>query len=110
MNIYSSVFFTLFQSLILSDFHKIISFYQDDSETQRADERKRENHWEREEEIQYLLTTLSAVLTRLPGFYRCSFSVNLGKSESNGVGCVEATHIHWALADEMCVFVRGGRA
>ena len=41
---------------------------------------------EGEREIQFLQATLSVVLTRPASFYRCSFSVNLGKSESNGVG------------------------
>lgn len=77
-------------SLISSYFHKILSPRRHESETQREDKRKKRNKRGGEEggmrERSNFFRLHSVVLTRPATFYRCSFSVNLGKSESNGVG------------------------
>lgn len=54
---------------------------------ERTKEKEKHRGWgERRGEIQFLQAILSVVLTRQASFYQCSFSVNLGKSERNGVG------------------------
>lgn len=69
--------------------------------TARQKEDKSRN---RRGEIQFLWAMLLVVLTRLAGFYQCSFSVNLEKSEPwSGMRCNVHTHCALVGLSVFCV-------